>query len=147
MEYSVVGKSLPKVDAPGKATGERVFTTDLRLPGMLHGRLLRSPLPHARILNVDASKALSLRGVKAVVTGGDTPITFGYLPNTADQYPLARDKVRYIGDEVAAVAAIDEDTAEEALSLIRVDYEELPAVYDPIEALKPGAPLIHANAP
>ncbi len=147
MEYSVVGKSLPKVDAPGKAKGETIFTTDVRLPGMLQGRLLRSPLPHARILNIDVSKALGLRGVKAVVTGDETPVTFGYLPNTADQYPLARDKVRYIGDEVAAVAAIDEDIAEEALSLIRVDYEELPPVFDPAEALKEGAPLLHDNAP
>ncbi|HLB11832.1 MAG TPA: molybdopterin cofactor-binding domain-containing protein, partial [Dehalococcoidia bacterium] len=147
MEYSVVGRSLPKVDAPGKAKGETVFTTDLRLPGMLHGRLLRSPLPHARLLNVDPSRALRLPGVKAVVTGAETPIPFGYLPITADQYPLARDKVRYIGDEVAAVAAVDEDTAEEALSLIRVDYEELPAVFDPVEALKEGAPQLHDKAP
>ncbi|MDP2936798.1 MAG: molybdopterin-dependent oxidoreductase [Dehalococcoidia bacterium] len=147
MEYSVVGKSLPKIDAPAKAKGETIFTTDLRLPGMLHGRILRSPLPHARLLNVDASRALRLPGVKAVVTGAETPITFGYLPNTADQYPLARDKVRYIGDEVAAVAAVDEDTAEHALSLIQVDYEELPAVFDPVEALREGAPQIHDNVP
>lgn len=148
MEYSVVGKSLPKTDAPGKAKGETVFTTDLRLPGMLQGRLLRSPLPHARILNIDASRALRLPGVKAVVTSADTPgLTFGYWPTMADQCPLARDKVRYIGDEVAAVAAIDEDAAEEALSLIQVDYEELPAVFDPVEALKEGAPLLHDNAP
>jgi len=148
MEYSVVGKSLPKVDAPGKAKGETVFTTDLRLPGMLHGRLLRSPLPHARILNIDVSRATRLAGVKAVVTSADTPgLTFGYWPTMADQYPLARDKVRYIGDEVAAVAAVDEDAAEEALSLIHVDYEELPAVFDPVEALREGAPPVHDNVP
>lgn len=147
MEYAVIGKSLPKVDAPGKAKGETVFTTDVKLPGMLQGRLLRSPLPHARILNIDASRALRLPGVKAVVTGADTPgIPFGYLPIYADQYPLARDKARYNGDEVAAVAAVDEDTAEEALSLIRVDYEELPAVFDPVEALREGAPQLHDKA-
>lgn len=147
MDRFVVGKSLPKVDAPGKSIGQTVFTTDIQLPKMLHARLLRSPLSHARILNVDVSQALRLPGVKAVVTGAETPITFGYLPHTADQYPLARDKVRYIGDEVAAVAAIDEDTAEEALSLIKVDYEELPAVFDPAEALREGAPQLHDNVP
>jgi CO/xanthine dehydrogenase Mo-binding subunit len=112
------------------------------LSGMLHGRILRSPYPHARILHIDTSKAKALIGVKAVVTAEDTPkIRFG--PRTDDWAILAMDKVRFIGDEVAAVAALDEETAEEALGLIRVDYEELPAVFDPLEAMKPEAVLIH----
>jgi 4-hydroxybenzoyl-CoA reductase subunit alpha len=147
-DFSVVGKRLPRLDGPSKATGETRFATDLRLPGMLHGKLLRSPLPHARILHIDTSRALALPGVKAVITGKDTPgLRFGYLPFTADQYPLALDRVRFIGDEVAAVAAVDEDTAEEALSLIRVEYEELPALFDAAAALKEGAPLIHDHVP
>lgn len=142
--YSVVGKRLPRVDGPAKASGAARYTADLSLPGMLHGRVLRSPTPHARVLNIDASRAERLPGVRAVVTGKDFgSFKYGFLPHTRDEAPLALDKVRFIGDEVAAVAAIDEDTAEEALELIQVDYEELPAVFDPIEAMQEGAPRIH----
>jgi len=141
-EYSVIGRRLPQIDARERAAGVADFVSDIKLPGMLQGRILRSPYPHARILRIDTSKARRLPGVKAVVTAEDTPkIPFG--PRSDDWMILAVDKVRFIGDEVAAVAAVDEDTAEEALSLIQVEYEELPAVFDPIEAMQPGAPLIH----
>lgn len=143
-EYSVIGKSIPQIDAREQALGLTEFVSDIKLPGMLHGRIVRSPYPHARILNIDISKAKSLPGVKAVATAEDTPkIPFG--PRTEDWTIMAVDKVRFIGDEVAGVAAVDEDIAEEALDLIRVEYEELPAVFDPLEAMKPGAPLIHAK--
>ena len=141
-EFLVVGHSLPQIDGREKASGAVEFVSDIRLPGMLYGRILRSPYPHARIRHIDTSRARRAAGVKAVVTADDTPrIPFG--PRTEDWMILAADKVRFVGDEVAAVAAVDEDAAEEALSLIRVDYEELPAVFDPLEAMKEGAPLIH----
>ena len=146
-EYSVIGKRLPRLDSNLKVTGEAIFTGDMKLPGMLYGKILRSPYPHAKILNIDASKALKLPGVKAIVTGKDTAgIKYGCIDvpqYPADKYPLAIDKVRYIGDDVAAVAAIDEDIAEEALELIKVDYEVLPAVFDPEEAMESCAPKIH----
>ena len=146
-KYSVIGKSLPRSDAVIKATGEAKFTSDLVLPRTLYGKILRSPYPHARIINIDTSKAKRLLGVKAVVTGKDTlGIKYGCIDVPqwpTDKNPLAMDKVRYIGDEVAAVAATDEDIAEEALDLIEVEYEELPFVFDPEEAMKHDAPKIH----
>ncbi|MBI4318114.1 MAG: molybdopterin-dependent oxidoreductase [Chloroflexi bacterium] len=146
-EYSVVGKGLPRLDGADKATGAAMYTVDVTLPGMLHAKILRSPHPHARIRGIDTSAAERLRGVKAVITGKDTAnMRYAFVDTPrypADQYPLAQDKVRYIGDEVAAVAAVDEDTAIEGLSLIKVDYEVLPAVFTSEEALKPGAPIIH----
>lgn len=142
--HTTVGKRVPRIEGRLKATGQAQFTDDLVLPRMLFGKILRSPYPHAIVLNVDTSKALALPGVKAVVTGKDTSARkYGVYAHTADQSPLATDKVRYIGDEVAAVAAVDEETAEEALGLIRVDYQELPAVFDVLEAMQPGAPRIH----
>lgn len=141
-ELKVVGQAVPQIDAREKVCGAAEFVSDIKLPGMLYGRILRSPYPHARILHIDTSKAMRLRGVWAVVTALDTPlIPFG--PRSDDWTIMAVDKVRFIGDEVAGVAAGDEDTAEEALSLIKVDYEPLPAVFDPWEAMQPGAPLIH----
>lgn len=143
----VVGKSLPRLDAVAKATGSADYVADLKLPRMLHGKILRSPLPHARILNVDMEQARRLPGVKAVVCGRDTPgVKYGILstrPSTLDEEALAVEKARYVGDEVAAAAAVDEETAREALDLIRVDYEELPAVFDPFEAMQKGAPKVH----
>ena len=142
----VVGKSYPQVDGIAKAQGKTKFVSDLVLPGMLHGRILRSPFAHARILHFDASRAEKLAGVKAVAAHADTAgVKFG--PRTEDWTIFAKDKVRFCGDEVAAVAAVDEDTAEEALDLIRVEYEEMPAVFDPLEAMKPGAPLVHDEKP
>lgn len=144
-ELAVVGKRVPQVDSLAKATGRAEFTTDITLPGMLYGKILRSPYPHARIIRIDTSRALKLPGVGAVITGQDTPKRkYGLFP---DEYCLAVDKVRFIGDEVAAVAAVSEDVATEALSLIDVKYEELPAVFDPREAMKSGAPQIHEGVP
>jgi 4-hydroxybenzoyl-CoA reductase alpha subunit len=142
--FSIVGKRIPLRDAVEKAKGGVAFTSDINLQGMLYGKILRSPVPHARILNVDVSKAEKLRGVKAVVTSKDTPmIKFSVSPTWADKLILADKKVRYIGDEIAAVAAVDEEIAEEALELITVEWKELPAVFDPLEAMQPGAPLLH----
>lgn len=150
-EFNIVGKHVPRNDARAKATGTAIYTDDMKLPGMLHGRILRSPLPHARILRIDTSKAAALPGVRCVITGEDTPkIKYGnwrLFPDTQDEYPLAIDKVRFIGDEVAAVAAVDLDTAEEALSLIEVEYEELPAVFDVESAIAEGAPVLHDYCP
>lgn len=144
MDYAVLGKRTPKIDGVAKATGSARFSRDMILPRMLYGRILRSPHAHARILNIDTSRAASLPGVKAVITGRDTAgVKFGVFRETRDQYALPIDIVRYIGDEVAAVAADDEDAAQEALELIAVDYEVLPAVFDPLEAMRPGAPLVH----
>lgn len=148
-DYSVIGKRVPSIDGKIKATGEAKFTIDIQLPGMLYGKILRSPYPHAKIVKIDTEKAKRIKGVKAIITGVDIPkVKFGVFanhPDTMDQYGLAIDKTRYIGEEVAAVAAVDEWTAEEALEQISVEYEELPAVFDPEEAMKPGAPLIHEN--
>ena len=147
-EFAVIGKRTPLIDAPAKATGQVKYVADLTVPGMLHGAILRSPYPHARILNVDASRALRLPGVKAAVTGRDTRgRRYGLMPLTADELALAIDKVNFIGEAVAAVAALDEDTARAALDYIKVDYEKLPAVLDPKDALQDGAPQIHEHAP
>src|SRR5512139_696500 len=150
-ELSFVGKSVPRKDGVEKATGRALYTVDMVLPGMLWGKVLRSPYPHARIIRIDTSRAERLSGVKAVITGkGTLGIKHGFVETPRyppDQYPLAMDRVRYIGEEVAAVAAIDEYVAEEALNLIQVDYDELPAVFDPEEAMKPEAPEIHPSHP
>ena len=148
-ELAVVGKRLPRIDGLSKATGEANYSGDLVLPRMIYGKILRSPHPHARIVNIDAGRAKRLPGVKAVVTGQDTyGITYTVLqelndPTLFDKQPLVVEKVRHVGDEVAAVAAVDEDIAEEALELIKVDYEELPALFDPVKAMDAAAPLIH----
>ena len=150
-ELSFIGKSVPRKDGVEKATGKALYTVDMALPGMLWGKILRSPYPHAKILHIDTTLAEKLLGVKAVITGKDTlGIKHGFVETPRyppDQYPIAMDRVRYIGEEVAAVAATDEYIAEEALSLIQVDYEELPAVFDPEEAMKPEAPEIHPSHP
>ncbi|MGD0024265.1 MAG: molybdopterin cofactor-binding domain-containing protein [Xanthobacteraceae bacterium] len=146
-EYNILGRPVAKKDGWLKVSGQAEYADDIFLPGMLHGKLLRSPHPHARILHTDISKAAALPGVRAIVTGKDFPgIKYGNLPQTRDYLPLAIDRVRYIGEEVAAVAAIDEDTAEEALDLIQVEYEPLPAVFDPVEAMQPEAPQLHEHA-
>jgi 4-hydroxybenzoyl-CoA reductase subunit alpha len=124
----VVGRPYPKVDAAPKVTGQTKFADDLFLPRMLHCKLLRSKVAHARLLRVDASKALALPGVVAVATGRDLPITFGILPVSQDEHALALEKVRYVGDPVAAIAALDEDTAFDALDSIEVEYEPLPPI-------------------
>ncbi|MGD8741167.1 MAG: xanthine dehydrogenase family protein molybdopterin-binding subunit [Desulfobacterales bacterium] len=150
-KLSYVGQRIPRKDAPEKVTGRAKYTGDIHLPGMLVGRILRSPHPHARILNIDTSRAEQLNGVKAVITARDTAgIKHGFVETPRyppDQYPLALDRVRFVGEEVAAVAATDPYIAEEALSLIKVEYEPLPAVFDPAAAMQPGAPEIHATHP
>ena len=140
---TVVGTSIHRVEAIEKVTGKALYGTDVKIQGMLHGKVLRSPLPHAKILNVDARRAERLPGVKMVVTGKDLMARYGTC--VQDQPYYCFDKVRYIGDPVAGVAAIDSDIAEEALELIKVDYEELPPVLDPLEAMEPGAPLVHED--
>jgi len=144
MTYHVLGKGFPRVDAPAKATGEAQYIVDLQLPGMLHGKILRSPHPHALIRSIDTRRAESLRGVHCIITAKDAPMNkFSFMQHLADKTMLCLDKVRYVGDEVAAVAAVDEDIASRAIELIEVDYEPLPAVFDPEEAMKPGAILVH----
>lgn len=149
LEYSVVGKRVPRTDSIQKVRGEAKFTADLSLTGMLFGKVLRSPHPHARILNIDSSRAEKLVGVKAVIYGkrDALPYAWGVFPYTRDYQLFPIDRVRYIGQEVAAAAALDEDIAQEALELIKVDYEPLPAVFDPEEAMKEGALLIHDDKP
>ena len=142
--FSVVGQRVNRVEGFEKVTGEAKYIADIVLPGMLHGKILRSPYPHARILSIDTSKAERLPGVRAVVTADDT-IKQGWGAFVQDQYPLTFGKARYVGDEVAGVAAIDQDIAQEALELIEVEWEELPAIFDPEEAMQEGAPLIHED--
>ena len=142
----VVGKDVPRTDAVPKVTGAAQYVADLNFPGMLHAAVLRSPHPHARIVAVDTSAAAAMPGVKAVVTGADTAKRKwgAFRP---DLYPLAIDKVRYFGDEVAAVAAADPAAARAAVDRIVVQYEVLPAVLSIDEALAPGAPLVHDDTP
>lgn len=146
-----VGRSIPRIDAVEKVTGEAVFTTDLDFPGMLYAKVLRSPYPHARIVSIDISQAEKLPGVAAVATWENTT-DVRYNGSCSEANPPAvpvedeqifNRELRYVGDEVAAVAADSEETALAALKLIRVEYEELPAVYDPLEAMKPEAPAVH----
>jgi 4-hydroxybenzoyl-CoA reductase alpha subunit len=144
----VVGTRQRKVDGTGKLTGAAIYTDDIVLPGMLHGKILRSPHPHARILSIETALAEALPGVHAVITGREMPVAYGIIPWTRDEYPLCLDRVRYIGDAVAAVAAIDEDTAQQALDQIRVEYEVLPAFLEPEDALQPGErETIHEGKP
>jgi len=146
-EYSIIGKPTTNVDGAAKVTGEAVYTFDMTLPNMLYGKLLRSPYPHARIISIDTSEAEKLPGVKAVITGKDTPGgKYGLwrrFRELCDQEVLATTKVRFIGDPVAAVAAVSEEIAEKALDLINVEYELLPPVFEPMEAIKDDAPLVH----
>lgn len=140
--HSIVGASHPAVGAREKVRGESQYVGDMTRPRMLHARVLRSLLPHARIAAVDASRALRLPGVKAVLSGADIPcVRWGQW--IRDQTALAIGKVRFVGEEVAAVAATDPDVAEEALEAIQVEYEELPPVFSPEEAMAEGAPLLH----
>jgi CO/xanthine dehydrogenase Mo-binding subunit len=141
-ETWAVGRSLPRVDGVEKVTGRARYVADLALPGLLVARVLRSPYAHARIARIDTSRARRVPGVGAVVTAADTP---GRLwgASVRDQPVLAMDRVRYVGEEVAAVAALDAEAADEALALIEVEYEELPALFDPLAAMAEGAPLLH----
>jgi CO/xanthine dehydrogenase Mo-binding subunit/aerobic-type carbon monoxide dehydrogenase small subunit (CoxS/CutS family) len=137
-----VGRTLSRLEARGKATGQATFTDDLSFPRMLHGSILGSPHSHARIISYDVSKALAYPGVKAVVTGKDVAALY-MGPLIKDEMALAVGKVRYMGEPVAAVAAVDPATARAAVRLIDIEYEELPAVFTPAEAIADGAPLLH----
>jgi 4-hydroxybenzoyl-CoA reductase alpha subunit len=142
--YDVVGKSVPRVDAVDKVTGRAMYTADYHFPNMMYGRILGSTVAHGKIKKIDTSKAEALPGVMCVITGKDVPdVKYGVSPARYDEYVLAKDTVRYIGDEVAAVAAVDEETADRAVALIDVEYEELPAVFSPGEAVADGAPQLH----
>ncbi len=141
--FNVIGARMRKADSIQKATGEAIYADDLLPPRLAHGKILRSPYPHARILGIDTSAASAIPGVFAVMTGEDLPTQYCVIPWTPDETALAVGKVRYVGEGVAAVAAIDEETAIRALGAIRVDYEILPAVVEPEAALAEGAPLVH----
>ncbi|WP_089610257.1 xanthine dehydrogenase family protein molybdopterin-binding subunit [Dehalobacterium formicoaceticum] len=153
--FNIVGKNIRRNDALEKVTGTATFSSDLNLPGMLHGKVLRSPHPHAKILSIDTSEAEKYPGVKAVATWENTPrvlfntsasmtFTVPHLTPVLDQY-IFDQVVRYVGDEVAAVAAVSEEAAAEALKLIKVEYELLPAVFDPLDAIREDAPIIHES--
>ncbi|PYX74830.1 MAG: 4-hydroxybenzoyl-CoA reductase subunit alpha [Acidobacteria bacterium] len=146
-DFSIIGKPTAMVDAAAKTTGVGKYTDDLSVPGMLVGKILHSPYPHARIRRIDTSRAEQLEGVVAVVVGKDAPNPYGILPVGHDEHALALDKVRYVGDNVACVVAISEAIAEKALELIDVDYEVLPAYFDPEESMKATSDLIHDNKP
>jgi 4-hydroxybenzoyl-CoA reductase subunit alpha len=142
-----IGAYVPMVDGPEKVSGRAKYTADFIAPGTLAGRIYRSPYSHADILEVDISEALRLRGVKAIVTGADCDKTFGVLPIARSEHPLARDKVRYRGEPVAAVAAVDDATAKHAISLIKLKVRELPAYYTSAAAMADGAVDIHTRKP
>jgi len=143
-DLNIVGKRVVRSDSLAKVTGRARYTADMKFPNMLVAKVLRSPLPHARILGIDLTRALKVPGVKAAISGFDTyGVKWGVFRYTQDHDMLPTDKVRYIGEDVAAVAAVDEETALEALSRIQVDYEPLPAVFEPNEAMQEGAPQIH----
>src|SRR5918992_5970450 len=140
----VLGKPRRRVDGRAKVTGQTRFADDIALPRMLHMRMLRSPHPHALVESIDSERAKAHPGVHLVLTGKDFPVTFGILPVSQDEYPLAPEHVRYVGDPVAAVVAKDEQTAAEALDLIDVKYRPLQTISTPEEALKNPEPRIHA---
>jgi 4-hydroxybenzoyl-CoA reductase alpha subunit len=141
--FGVIGKPRRRVDGRAKVTGQTRFADDIVLPRMVHAKLLRSPHPHARIVAIDATRALALAGVHLVLTGRDFPITFGILPVSQDEYPLAPDRVRYVGDPLACVVARDEQTAAEAVDLIEVTWEILPTIDSPESALAHPEARIH----
>ena len=141
-ELSVIGQSITKPDGLLKTTGQARYSDDLKFPRLGFCRLLRSTRPHARILSIDTTAAAALPGVYAVITGHDLPNKYGVLPVGQDETALCSDKVRYVGDAVSAVAAVTEETAERALDLIRVEYQDLPAYMSIEDSLtKPGEPV------
>src|ERR1051326_7678953 len=134
-----------RIDGVDKVTGFATYAADIKRPGMLYAKVLRSTVPHARIVSVDSSRAKALPGVVTVLTGADLPpVRVGR--SMRDMPVLAQEKVRFIGEKVVAVAADSLEVAQRALDLIEVDYEELPAVFDPVEAMQQGAPVIHEAA-
>lgn len=145
-ETKIIGTRIPQVDARAKVEGATIYGVDIKLPRMLYAKVLRSPFPHARIVNISTQKAERVPGVRLIATGQNTPaVKFGAIRR--DERFFAKDEVFYIGDEVAAVVAVDEDAAEEALELIEVEYEPLPAVFDPYDALKQDSPPVRLDLP
>ena len=142
-QHQFIGKPMPLIDGLEKSTGRGQYSADLRFPDALVGRILRSPHAHARIVSIDVSAAEAMPGVRAVITGEESDVPFGVLPLARYEYALARDKVRYKGESVAAVAAVDAWTAEKALDAIVVEYDPLPAYFDPFEAMAEGAETLH----
>ena len=140
--YRVIGHPTPRVDGPDKVTGKALYTADVHLPGMLWGKVIRSPFPHALITRLDTTSAKDIPGVHAILTGDDVHGVL-YGRRLIDVPVLAQGRVRFVGEPVAAVAAVNQDTAQEALDLIEVEYQELPAVFLPLEALKEDAPILH----
>src|SRR5438270_4477117 len=146
-DFSIIGKRVALVDSAGKTTGQGKYADDLSLPGMLIGKILHSPYPHAKIKKIDTRRAEALEGVITIVTGPDAPNKYGILPVGHDETALAVEKVRYVGDNVACVVAISESIAEEPLELIDVEYELLPAWFDPEDSMKAEPDVIHAEKP
>jgi len=144
-QFSVIGKPVALIDSAEKTTGSGKYADDLSLPGMLIGKILHSPLPHARIKRIDSSRALAVEGVVCVVIGEDAPNKYGILPVGHDETALAVDKVRYVGDNIACVCAVSESVAEQALELIEVEYEPLPAYFDPEVSMAADSHLIHEH--
>ena len=146
-DFHVLGRRNRKPEGLRKGTGREIYTDDLALPGMLHAKLLRSPHPHARIVSIDAQYATQMPGVYGVITGRDMPTAYGIIPWTRDEHALALDRVRYVGDAVACVAAVDEETACAAIEAIEIQYEELPFYLEPEEALTDEAAAVPIHAP
>ena len=146
-EGDVIGKNVRRIDAPSKVSGRLKYAGDMTMPNMLHVQVLRSPHAHARIVSIDTSAAEAMGGVEGVITSADVPGQDGFGVFVNDQPVMARGKVRYVGEAIAAIAAEDVLTAKRALAAIKVVYEQLPAVFDPDEALRPGAPVVHDDAP
>jgi xanthine dehydrogenase molybdenum-binding subunit len=143
-ELAVVGKRYPKIDSWERVSGRATYASDVQLPGMLYAKVVRSPHPHAKIVRVDTAKAKAVPGVKAVITAADLGISWDKSPGRSHHdMPILVDVARFAGDEIAVVAAVDEDRAQEAVDLIKVQYEELPFVVDAEEALKADAPKVH----
>jgi CO/xanthine dehydrogenase Mo-binding subunit len=145
-ETPVIGRSTPKIDSPDAVSGRTQFTDDLTFPGMLFAKLVRSPHAHARIVGIDTQEALAHPGVHAVITGKDMPVKYGIIPWTRDEYPLALDRPLFVGDAVACVAAVDELTAQQGADLVEVEYEVLPHVLDPEDALADDAIKVNDSA-
>jgi 4-hydroxybenzoyl-CoA reductase alpha subunit len=146
-EYSIIGKPVPMVDGASKVTGRGIYADDLKFPGMLYARIFRSVHPHAKILKLDTTRAEQMPGVVAVVTGKEMQQKYGILPVGHDETALAVDKVRYVGEGVVAIAATSPEAAEAAIQRIEVVYEPLPAYFDALKAMEPGAVLIHDDKP
>jgi 4-hydroxybenzoyl-CoA reductase subunit alpha len=142
--HTIVGRSVPRVDARDKVTGRALYTADIEIPNTVYGKILGSTIAHGKILSIDTSRAMALDGVLDVITGDDVPdVRYGVSPARYDEHVLSKGIVRYVGDEVAAVAAVDEETATRAIALIEVKYEEYPAVFNPQDAIAEGAVQLH----